>query len=745
MPTLGEGSFGKVVAPDDLDWKDYDVYYVTTGRGGKKCAHELESRLLPHALGCSPPVSGEYRNDRDVIIKMLNPADTILPRELVGAMYVMRCVGDDPEHLSILARQTMDDVSSTTALWCLKKLKPKQGESEYGLVFRKMKGDVLDLDWGLEENAAIVPRTLAMVELLQQHGYVHGDIKPENIMYVDDDDGNREFALGDYGSVTTWSVYSKDNYGIYTSTFVSPLYLKRIIVDPLVLWDFVGCAETWVNMVYRPVAYTSCWWTWDFHSTGASIADYLYRRRFQRRRPPLTDTLLRAARVLFAAGEYLGNYPLSPMAHRMALLRTKCPELRWPQPPTVHARPQPQQPQPQQPQQPQQQQPQQPQQQQPQQHQGVVVSTAAQAAKVIADKMKWLGLTTRDWLTRRKGAVAPTPDAAPTAPNPPTRIQAWGDPAHANAGEYNNPLYGRGGGARPGHADVGAPPAHEDVGAPPAYVAHVDVVLCPRPAHAQPADVLLGHHVEELLGHHKRYFEKWSVARRHRGGHKKAWPVTHEELGLGHVDEELESDDEDEDEDEDEDDEIEIGFASSVEANRYRESLLGESNKITNIDDAEAVAAATNDDHEFELAAFAMWLMSQPGSTLGFDYWNMLAEYFALRVSTSLVFDGLPVSDDSKAAFVAVCEMHRTIHANLFDRHRGRDSDPSPRGGAQPRSRAVRAQSKTPAPKQRTTRSATAKAAATKATAAATKAKAAAKSTGRPNGRKPPAATRRGI
>jgi hypothetical protein len=692
MAVAGEGAFGKVVRPSDQVWKDYNVYYVTTERGAR-CADELESNL-PQALGC---VSGEYRNESDVIIKMLNPADTILPRELVGAMYVMSCVGDDPERLSILARQTMHDGRSTTAMWCLKKVvMQKKNESKYGLVFRRMDGDVLDmniynmrvdpdLDWGLSKNAAIVPRTLAMVELLQRHEYVHGDIKPENIMYVDDVNGNREFALGDYGSVTKWSVYSHDNYGIFTSTFVSPLY-RQGIKAPLHLWAFVGCEETWKTLAGRVVAYTSCWWTWDLHSTGASIADYLCRSSEYRVEhslegvPPLTEPLLRAARVLLSGGKGWGKDPLSPTADRMAVLRAICPELPWHQPPTVPARPQ--------------------QQQQQQQHQGVAaherdepprpqegVITAARAADVIADKMKLMGFPLErheQWRARRNPAVAPAP--APDAP--PMRKEAWG----ANRGKV---------------------PAHANVVLLPAAAARQRV-----PEYIQQQQ---RHDIAELLGRHGQYFGKFRIASAPRGGGRPTF-------GTLPIEELIESDDEEEDEDED--DEIKIDETHS--------ELLEKRNEIINIDDAEAVAEA-NDDHEFELAAFAMRLMSQPGSTLGSDYWNMVAEYFALRVSTSLVFDGVPVSDDSKAAFAAVSEMHTSIHAHLFDRH----SPPGGGGGARPRARAVRAQSKTPTPKQRTTRSATAKAAATKATAA-TKAKAAAKSTGRPNGRKPPAATRRG-
>lgn len=77
-----------------------------------------------------------------------------------------------------------------------------------------------------------VTKFVSLFVKLQQKGYLHRDIKPDNVLTVRDRPG--EYKLADFGFAVRTNLYSRDNVA-GTHEYVSPKLLAKFINTQLVV------------------------------------------------------------------------------------------------------------------------------------------------------------------------------------------------------------------------------------------------------------------------------------------------------------------------------------------------------------------------------------------------------------------------------------------------------------------------------------------------------------------------------
>jgi serine/threonine protein kinase len=307
------GTFGVVKSLAEVQLDKYTIYSVSRPPAGatistdrvSSCAvlksslqrdtRTQKNALVPLELDAATQYELERNNcieqvppfTNDVIFKFIKIHD-YLPSELLGAMRVMSCfelTAGDKANLTILQRS-----DNNLVLFCLY---PK-GRGYFGLTFRRMTADTDKLVWS--RNLPVVSSTLEFLRVLHDNRYVHGDVKPANIMYMDDDPGKSvslSFAVGDYGSVKPGvKINSRDG----TSFFASPFHSNS---EAREAWASVGCEAHFDTLRSQQTTMRHAWWLWDIHALGASVAVQRAEQDGLITPTPGTDILCQMASALF--------------------------------------------------------------------------------------------------------------------------------------------------------------------------------------------------------------------------------------------------------------------------------------------------------------------------------------------------------------------------------------------------------------------------------------------------------------
>jgi len=218
---LGRGRSGtRVFTLDDLRERNPDMVDA--------CVQQIRGRT-EQTTRCIPVSDIPVSEHGGIVVKQI--PDSGASDIEVKVNDVIRTIFGSPPHLlrlTVLHPQ-----------YALVHVATKQGAKRTSVTYRAMRGSLLQL-WmqhlprGLDENTlrAALRHTLEFLEVMHAHGFLHLDIKQDNVMYEDVPDGGISFAVGDYGLVYTaeevfQQVRRRDRFHVGTDGYVSPLLLHQ--------------------------------------------------------------------------------------------------------------------------------------------------------------------------------------------------------------------------------------------------------------------------------------------------------------------------------------------------------------------------------------------------------------------------------------------------------------------------------------------------------------------------------------